>query len=278
MTSPSAQQVIDFAIKWSIPVLLSWGAVWIAYRIILYLAKQEIGEIKAGQDAPRHASSHCVIDGGLLFWIMNSAWGRWQSAQPVKDNRKPLGEWHMQSLARNSIQAHAENGNLKIRGRRKNSLQYEAIPSDFWKSVVLDFKEDEITKQRFFLRLKDGANPSLSKQIPEYEVLEASWKNIEELWPTKDKKLDAETAKLLSVKLNLLQPVPLIIMALLVGLLIVCILLYNSPPSPASTDCTSFLDVETNNSGRDGYYSKGGVPCGKVRAKGNARDGVHIEK
>jgi hypothetical protein len=71
-----------------------------------------------------------------LYWIMErSAWGCWQKAQHA-GLVFASEETRLRSASNVAWQA-SLNGDLVVRGRLKNSVEYTAINRDFWRSASL---------------------------------------------------------------------------------------------------------------------------------------------
>jgi len=88
--SPSITQVIDFAVKWGIPIIFSGIAVWIIFRVAFYLARQDVAEALRKEDKN---NIPVIIKSPIFFkkGVLNSE-HRNQKIDQVKTNydRKPL--------------------------------------------------------------------------------------------------------------------------------------------------------------------------------------------
>ncbi|MDV2495706.1 MAG: hypothetical protein RX316_05780 [bacterium] len=133
-----------------------------------------------------------------LLWIVNSsAWMRWQDAQHLANNGKPLGEQNKIHLAVFVFLKKAETGVLTIRGRRHGHLEYEEISPDVWVNTYLDIQRDVRTLWRVTMKARHGLEQKAMEQVPDYESFQVSEEKVLGLWPREDKKLDALTKKLL---------------------------------------------------------------------------------
>ena len=142
-------------------------------------------------------NGYCEVHSALL-WIINfSAWIRWQEAQHLANNGKPLGEWIKMSLAASILRTKIEDGQLVVRARQRDRLEYEEISPDVWQSTYLDFKGDTNTIWRATMKAKDGLDWEAKGKIPDYVSFQVSEERVEELWPKKKRSLDALTRKLL---------------------------------------------------------------------------------
>jgi hypothetical protein len=111
-----------------------------------------------------------------LFWIMErSAWGRWQKAQYVG------WPWEIEKIqlrqASTAIWKASLNGDLVVRGRQKNSLEYTAIDSDFWRSASLDFEPNNAAIWKPVVHVPDEI------KIPDYDNFILERAAVEALWP-----------------------------------------------------------------------------------------------
>jgi hypothetical protein len=111
-----------------------------------------------------------------LFWIMErSAWGRWQKAQYVG------WPWETEKIrlrqTSSAIWKASLNGDLVVRGRLKNSVEYTAIDRDFWRSASLDFEPNNTAIWKPVVHVQDDI------KIPDYDSFIMERATVEVLWP-----------------------------------------------------------------------------------------------
>ena len=133
-----------------------------------------------------------------LHWIATfSAWMRWQDAQNLANNGRSLNERDKMHLTETAFRMRAEKGELTIRGRRSDQLEYEDILPDFWKSTYLEVQLDNRTLWRVAIKPRNGLGDKAIEDIPDYASLLVKEEQIREFWPSKNKGLDAKTKTLL---------------------------------------------------------------------------------
>lgn len=184
------------------PVWLShWlarlGLVVIAGSVIVGTFFWDRRERYKAKRVPPLTSHDCEVYIALFLILDSSAWMRWQDAQHIANSGKPLGELNKMHLAETVFRMRAENGEIIIRGRRRDRLEYEEISPDIWKITYLDLQHDKKTLWRATMKARHGLDQETAKQIPDYVSLQVSEQKVREFWPKKDKTLDAKTMRLL---------------------------------------------------------------------------------
>lgn len=133
-----------------------------------------------------------------LFWIVySSAWMRWQEAQRLANDSKTLTEQIKMWLALSHFQDKIDSGDLIVRAKQHDSIAYETVDKDFWKSAALNIQPDKKTLWRVHIMVRQGVSEKAAKQIPGYDSFIVSEQRFEKMWPKKDKNLDRATKKLL---------------------------------------------------------------------------------
>jgi hypothetical protein len=107
-----------------------------------------------------------------------SAWGRWKDAQTLASGgtRSEIYKLH---LSEHVVREAAEDGNLIVRARQKNSTEYTILPSDFWRVIYIDIQPDPISLWRVTVKPRHGAEVS----VPEYDDLVVDRHQLELQWP-----------------------------------------------------------------------------------------------
>jgi hypothetical protein len=85
-----------------------------------------------------------------------------------------------------------------MRGRRKGRDVMEPISADFFCNVaVVHFEKDPVSLWRAHLIPKGGWVKGETPFVDEYSSLRTDFARIQELWPERDEKKDADTQSLL---------------------------------------------------------------------------------
>ena len=148
---------------WARPYLLNAAftcAVASAISFCWPLIKRRI----VGGEARLHPARYSDKDTSLIdtiWWIADrSAWGRWQTAQ----RGGWLNEYGKLHSAASFVHVAARNGDLGVRGRLKDSIQYKPIDKDLWRRVYIDIEADRLSFWKVVLKSHDE-----SVAIPEYD-------------------------------------------------------------------------------------------------------------
>jgi hypothetical protein len=145
-----------------------------------------------GGETRLHPARYSDKDTSLIdtvWWVAErSAWGRWQTAQRAKwaDERLKLLN------AASFVHVAARNGDLAVRGRPANSIEYSLIARDFWRRVYIDLAEDPNTLWKVVLKpyKSEGA------AIPDYDHFLVELRAVESLWPRRNWRTDWQTFRL----------------------------------------------------------------------------------
>lgn len=158
--SPTATTVFNWGFPFALAAMILWG-----YHIIhnwpqtkrrARYQEREIGLIET------------------MWWVAEqSAWGRWQAAQrPDWSN-----EQHRFITALSFVRTAALNGDLSIRARLKNSVEYLDVPRDFWRSAYIGVQPD---KAALWKPVIQGMG---SVTIPDYDNFIMERSSVQLLWP-----------------------------------------------------------------------------------------------
>ena len=142
-------------------------------------------------------SGDWAVHFALYCIATDSSWMRWQEAQSLANNGRSLSERHKMHLAETVFRMRTEKSELTIRGRRRGELEYQDVSPDFWKNTYLEVRFDKRTLWCAAIKPRDGLDEEAIKQIPDYVSLLVKEEKVREFWPPKDKRLDAETKRLL---------------------------------------------------------------------------------
>ncbi len=138
-----------------------------------------------GLDAPWYLQDkETELTFAIFLMVHRSDWGqaRYQNlVQP--DSRDVLIE--AMTEAAQQVRRAAMNGELIIRGRRQNSVEFERISADTWKLVVFNIVEDGHGSLKVVPTANDGINERIS-HVLDYEVLEVNSREFEALWPERN--------------------------------------------------------------------------------------------
>jgi hypothetical protein len=178
----------DYA--WLRPYLLNaafTSAVASAFAFCWPLIKRGI----VGGNARLHPARYSDKDTSLIdtiWWVAErSAWGRWQTAQ----RGKWQNEYSQLMSAASFVQVAARNGDLAIKGRLRDSIEYHPIGRDLWRRVYIDLRPDSSSLWKAVLKPHDE-----SIAIPEYDHWLVELRAVESLWPRRDWRCDWQTFRL----------------------------------------------------------------------------------
>ncbi len=107
-----------------------------------------------------------------ILWIAErSAWGRWQSAQ----RNGWSNEQAKLTNASSFVIVAAKNGDLAIRGRLRNLVEYKLVDRDFWRRVYIDIQPDPKSLWKAVI----ARYPGDAIVIPDYDHFLVEWRAIE---------------------------------------------------------------------------------------------------
>ncbi|NVN84635.1 MAG: hypothetical protein HXX15_00990 [Rhodopseudomonas sp.] len=146
----------------------------------------------------RYSDKYLGVMQAILQIAERSAWGRWQDAQHLASGSKPRCEQKLH-IAEHVLRSAAENGDVVVRARLKNSVEYSEIDRHFWRTAYIEVQPNEVSLFRAELKARHGVTAS----IPAYDDLLVERDQIEALWPRHDWKLTWITFRLkLAAKLK----------------------------------------------------------------------------
>ncbi len=122
---------------------------------------------------------------------------RWQDAQRLANDGKTSSDQIKMWGALERVQDKLDSGDLTVRANKRDSITYEVVDKDFWKSAALKIQPDKMTLWRVDLMVRNRLGEVAAEQIPDYDNLMVSEQRVEEIWPKNDKNLDRATKKLL---------------------------------------------------------------------------------
>ncbi len=139
-----------------------------------------------------------------------SAWGRWYAAQHLVNAGKPIDE-QLLRIASSIVTDKITDGELAVRGRLPNEMDYQIIPQTYWRSSVLHFIKDPICLWKLLIIPRGGVEIDAdgtieatdavahrrSSLIANYDSLLVDGPQFERLWPTKDRVADKKRRRLL---------------------------------------------------------------------------------
>jgi hypothetical protein len=146
-----------------------------------------------------------------------SAWGKWYAAQHLALNEhKSITDWELMGTATHLVLDAVVNGQLEVRGRRPEQLDYESIPATHWRSTAFHMVSDNATIWKLVLIPRGGAEISpegevighnkeateRTDKLNEYDSLIVNSRQFESLWPRKDKQTDAARKRFLKTAKN----------------------------------------------------------------------------
>jgi hypothetical protein len=157
-----SEQTVDALIwEWAFPVLAAAAAVWLWHRIFV----GAIATSPAGSQKPAASGGKFCEIMEAIWWIAErSAWGRWQSAQR-RAAGGTLSEETKLHTAEHMVRTTAENGDLTISGRIRNTAIYNPIDQHFWRLVFFDIQRDARTLWKASLKLRS----EVTTPIPDYD-------------------------------------------------------------------------------------------------------------
>jgi hypothetical protein len=143
--------------------------------------------------------------------VWRSAWGRWFSAQVFINGEQPASEETVFHAASHLVTNQLVNGDLEVRGRLPNNLDYEAIPRTHWRSSALHFVRDPVSLWRMIVIPRGGAaidpsgtvtghDPAATQRtnvITTYDSMLVDAYQFEKMWPRRDRFTDRKRRKLL---------------------------------------------------------------------------------
>ena len=161
-------QVDGLLTEWALPVVIGFLAMIVWHRWA------SAGLRKATKQFQDRTREIYLLD--ALLWVSEkSAWGRW-----YKSHQSGVA-WVIQNsrlrTAAGFVQKACLNGDLTVRGRLKNSIEFLAIERDTWRSATIDLRRDNASIW------KPVIVPLAGVPIPDYDDFLVERNSIEALWP-----------------------------------------------------------------------------------------------